>query len=766
MSHQFISLDFKVSSAEQFKESLTEPANTILYLFYGNHIPFDQTEDGGTDNSPPVFDDSVDSIHYNTYANMIGGKQVTNSDVVHMVNSTEWTSGTKYEMYDDQKDHLSNTNFFVWVQEQSGYNVFKCLDNNNGVNSTAQPSLSETAATDAVYITEEDGYQWKYMYTISTVNYDKFATASYIPITANTAVTGNAVAGTLQTIKVIDAGKDYSAYANGFVTEFGVAGDSKLISISGTTTSIFQVSPNTSGFVKEEVKTRFVEFLRIQSGGKGYLTTDSVTVTTNGATVAATANIASVDANGAITGVNLLTRGKSYPGTTVAQVTVTSNTGGTGANAAANITASMGTSNGVIVDSNSTHLTVSSIQGIINTEDELTGVSSSTSANITAVTQQGDNLSSNTDFYKGSSFYIESGDGAGELGIIDEYIVTANEKRVLLASAPSANFATNSKFAIGPQVIITGDGTGAKARAMINSNLNSNTVANVQVINVGSGYTYANISIQGNTGFVTNAVSNSYISNTATARAIISPPGGHGSNVNSELFGNKIGISVSIANTAGGKLSANNDFREVGILKDPLFANGTLVLSSSETNFSAGELITGATSNATAIVVSANAAGIAMSNVRGFFTTETITGNASPAGNAVVSGVTQPTTHFRQTFKYTANVAYGGTAGNGLTFDEKVSQSESQASGFVLAHPGNADGDIELSNVRNTFLLSDVSGGDKYFTGANSAAQFKLTGVTLPEVTSGSGQIIYKENLKPITRSTAQTETFKLIIEF
>ena len=59
-----------------------------------------------------------------------------------------------------------------------------------------------------------------------------------------------------------------------------------------------------------------------------------------------------------------------------------------------------------------------------------------------------------------------------------------------------------------------------------------------------------------------------------------------------------------------------------------------------------------------------------------------------------------------------------------------------------------------------------MSGGDKYFTGANSAAQFKITGVTLPEVTSGSGQVIYKENLKPITRSAAQTETFKLIIEF
>ena len=31
--------------------------------------------------------------------------------------------------------------------------------------------------------------------------------------------------------------------------------------------------------------------------------------------------------------------------------------------------------------------------------------------------------------------------------------------------------------------------------------LNANVVANVEVINVGSDYTYANIAIQGNTGF-------------------------------------------------------------------------------------------------------------------------------------------------------------------------------------------------------------------------------------------------------------------------
>jgi len=335
---------------------------------------------------------------------------------------------------------------------------------------------------------------------------------------------------------------------------------------------------------------------------------------------------------------------------------------------------------------------------------------------------------------------------------------------VLLASEFSTALASDSKFTISPQVIITGDGTGAVARARVNSLLNANVVANVEVINVGSGYTYANVSIQGNTGFVTNAVSNSYLTTTAAARAVISPPNGHGSNNLSELFGNKIGISVSLANTESGTLIANNDFREIGLIKDPLFANGTLTFSANTAAISSGLTVTGSTSNATATVVSVASSDISVKDIRGFFSSsETIT---FTGGNATLSAVSQPTSTFRQTHKYTANVSYTGTQGNGLIEDEKVNQGESLASGFVLSHPGTSNGNIELTDVRNTFLLSDVSGGDKYLSGANSAAEFKITGVSLPELKSGSGDIIYKENISAVERDNNQTETFKLILKF
>lgn len=749
---KLVTKNFNVHSAIQFKESFTEPANTLVYLFYGRHK---QWEDG--DSSAPTTINSLANTHYDSYDHMLGGKQVTDNDVKHMVRRKDWTNGTKYDMYDDSHTNLDTKDFFVVVSEQSQYNVFKCLDNNYGANSVQAPSIIETSANDEIYITESDGYQWKYMYTIPSATWDKFATAEYMPVVANTTVEGAATQGGIHAIKVTDSGRDYAAYANGFVSEFGVGGDPKLIAIASPSSYVYNVG-STSGFVKEEVETKFVESILIIDGGAGFATSDTITVNNGGgATLNATATIASVNATGGITGITITGRGKSYTGTPTVTVSGASNT------AAANLIARLGTANGVIVDSNSSTLTVSSINGNIDNNDEIRGVSSNTYANVSSRTMAGDNLSSNTDFYKGSSFYVERGTGAGQLGTIDEYIVTADEKRVLLASDLSVNLDSTSFWSIGPQVQITGDGNGAKARALVDSTLNANVVANVQIVATGNNYTWADILIQGNTGSVQNAVSNSYITTSSKARAIISPQNGHGYDPLKELYANRIGISVTIANTESAALTVENDFREIGLLKDPLFANGTLVLSSSDTNFVAGEKITGATSNATAVVVSANASGIAMKDIRGFFATETITGNV--AGNSVVQTVTQPTTVFRQTHKYTTELSYAGTLGNGLIEDELISQGESLANAHVVVTPGAANGTVETTRNRNVFLLSDVS-ADKYFSGQDSAAQMKITDVVLPDLKDGSGEVIYKESLTPISRNANQSETFKLILEF
>ena len=225
-------------------------------------------------------------------------------------------------------------------------------------------------------------------------------------------------------------------------------------------------------------------------------------------------------------------------------------------------------------------------------------------------------------------------------------------------------------------------------------------------------------------------------------------------------------MSVTFANTESGSLVANNDFRQVALLKDPVFANGEIALTSSDTLFVSTEVVTGSTSNATGTVLSATSSDISLRDVTGYFQSgETITG--SIAGNAVIDTITQPTNVFRQTYKYTANIVYLGVSGEGFEQDELVTQYEALANAYMLSPltDVNPDGEIEVTDQKNTFLISDLS-GDKYITGVDSSATAKLTGVTTPDVKHLSGEILYVENLQPISRDNNQSETFRLILEF
>ena len=105
-------------------------------------------------------------------------------------------------------------------------------------------------------------------------------------------------------------------------------------------------------------------------------------------------------------------------------------------------------------------------------------------------------------------------------------------------------------------VTISGDGSGASATATIASDTGAITAINVT--DRGSGYTFANISFTQAVGSGTNAA----------ARAIISPINGHGSNPVKELFASSIGVVVSISQNTNEDLILDNDFRQIGLIKN------------------------------------------------------------------------------------------------------------------------------------------------------------------------------------------------------
>jgi hypothetical protein len=120
-----------------------------------------------------------------------------------------------------------------------------------------------------------------------------------------------------------------------------------------------------------------------------------------------------------------------------------------------------------------------------------------------------------------------------------------------------------SAYGSAPAVTITGDGTGATA----NSTITAGVVTAVTITAAGTGYTRATVT---------------FASGAAAATAIISPKGGHGANAVEELGGKYIMINVRLDGTESNTFSTANEFRQVGIVRDPyLYGTTTRAVASS-----------------------------------------------------------------------------------------------------------------------------------------------------------------------------------------
>ena len=147
------------------------------------------------------------------WENMSFGKSIGSNNTFLMINNNIWTGNTIYTMYDDKNTNLSNSQFFVVELEGSFWHVWKCLDNNNGANSTIQPTF--VFADSTPYYESSDGYRWKYMSSTDTANVRNFATNDYFPVLANTSVANNASNGSIDIILVQGQGQFYNNYIDG-----------------------------------------------------------------------------------------------------------------------------------------------------------------------------------------------------------------------------------------------------------------------------------------------------------------------------------------------------------------------------------------------------------------------------------------------------------------------------------------------------------------------------------------------------------------------
>lgn len=114
-----------------------------------------------------------------------------------------------------------------------------------------------------------------------------------------------------------------------------------------------------------------------------------------------------------------------------------------------------------------------------------------------------------------------------------------------------------SGYTSGAAIItIDGDGTGAEAEATVVGGI----ITKITMTNHGTGYTKASVSINApdeETGVQ------------ATARTIVSPPRGHSANSITELYAKDISLYSAISNEKNQGFTVANDYRQLGILKNP-----------------------------------------------------------------------------------------------------------------------------------------------------------------------------------------------------
>lgn len=187
-------------------------ASDYIYLYVGKSSAWSD------DNSPGTVTDTISNKN-KIWDNMSGAVRVTRDQVALGIKRTDWTSGTIYEKYSSSDENLGAGTGFAVLAGYDDRDVYKCLDNNGDSPSTAKPLHKSSGV-----VQEVDGYVWKYMYTITSTAFSRFATSNVIPVIENREIALYSVPGSIIHVPIsansaTGIGKEYrgTGFSNGTV---------------------------------------------------------------------------------------------------------------------------------------------------------------------------------------------------------------------------------------------------------------------------------------------------------------------------------------------------------------------------------------------------------------------------------------------------------------------------------------------------------------------------------------------------------------------
>ena len=274
---------------------------------------------------------------------------------------------------------------------------------------------------------------------------------------------------------------------------------------------------------------------------------------------------------------------------------------------------------------------------------------------------------------------------------------------------------------------VRGDGSGGVVEVVVNAGGN---IDSASVVIPGSGYSYASISVADGNLYGDQGLSNGVASPNAVAsiEPIIPPKGGHGADMELELNAKRVMTNIRLTYAEGsGDFPVDNDFRRIGIIKDPIDANSLAVASDNTLSglYSIKISGTGGTDDIADEIIS-----------------QSVAGGLKSALGTVVSWTLDPASNTDGILKYYQRPAQHTDA------DGKVYPFEANGSATVIGAQSAAAGSPDTTN---NAIVEGV----------------QLTnGLASPEIANNTGDIIYVENRRLITRAPDQIEDIKLVIEF
>lgn len=338
-----VTTPFRVVNAENFKEDI---AGSSVYVGIGKSDVWSTNTSDLTDAATPFTpQDRLDDLH-EAYQNMIGMKKIASSDVAHIVPRYTWSADQTYHAWDSDDSAIYDKKFYIITSE---FKVYKCIFS-PGTNSTSEPVHINTDPT-----AEGDGYIWKYMYTVTVTDAEKFLTTSYMPVTSQfipvTATVNGAVSNS--TSVTLDAGENNEfikvgqlVAGSGISTEITVAaisGNSLTLSANasiadGVTLTFGRLADTDVNYANQTAQMNSgntsltavagIERYEVIDQGSGY-TSATATITGDGTGAQASVTVA----GGKVTGLTISSEANKGDGYTVADVVISGD--GNGATARA-----------------------------------------------------------------------------------------------------------------------------------------------------------------------------------------------------------------------------------------------------------------------------------------------------------------------------------------------------------------------------------------------------------------------------------------------